>query len=66
MKTNAFFTNPRLTALFVLFVGVMGSMAYMTLARQEDPTMTERWAGVNTFMPGATADRIESLISKPI
>lgn len=66
MSTNAFYTNPRLTALFVLFVCVMGSMSYMTLARQEDPTMTERWAGVNTFMPGATAERIESLVSEPI
>lgn len=66
MRANLFYTNPRLTALALLFICVMGSMAYLTLARQEDPTMTERWAGVNTFMPGATAERIESLVSEPI
>lgn len=66
MRANAFFTNPRLTALFVLFVVIMGTMAYLGLARQEDPTMTERWARVNTFLPGATALRMESLVSEPI
>ena len=66
MQANAFFTNPRLTALFVLFVVIMGGMAFSGLARQEDPTMTERWARVNTFLPGATAMRMESLVSEPI
>ncbi len=66
MRTEAFYANPRLTALLVLFVVIMGTMAYTSLARQEDPTMTERWARVNTFLPGATAERMESLISEPI
>ncbi|MEM7097686.1 MAG: efflux RND transporter permease subunit [Pseudomonadota bacterium] len=66
MRANAFYTNPRLTALFVLFILIMGSMAFLGLARQEDPTMTERWARVNTFLPGATALRMESLVSEPI
>jgi len=38
----------------------------MSLARQEDPTMTERWASVTTFLPGATAERVESLVTEPI
>jgi multidrug efflux pump subunit AcrB len=63
---NLFYTNPRLTALLVLFIVVMGGLAYLTLARQEDPTMTERWARVTTFLPGATAARIESQVSEPI
>ena len=66
MRAELFFTNPRLTALALLFIVVMGTMAYLSLARQEDPTMTERWARVNTFLPGATAERMESLISEPI
>lgn len=66
MATNLFYRNPRLTALALLFICVMGSMAYLGLARQEDPTMTERWAGIHTFMPGATAERVESLVSEPI
>ena len=66
MRANAFYTNPRLTALFILFVVVLGGVAFLGLARQEDPSMTERWARVNTFMPGATAQRMESLVSEPI
>ncbi len=66
MRANAFYTNPRLSALLVLFIIVMGGMAFGGLARQEDPTMTERWARVNTFLPGATAERMESLVSEPI
>ncbi|MEM7220737.1 MAG: efflux RND transporter permease subunit [Pseudomonadota bacterium] len=66
MRANAFYTNPRLAALLALFIVIMGSMAFQGLARQEDPTMTERWARVNTFLPGATALRVESLVSEPI
>ena len=63
---NAFYTNPRLSALLVLFIMVVGGMSLATLARQEDPTMTKRWGGVSTFLPGATAERVESLISEPL
>lgn len=66
MRAEIFFTNPRLAVLAVLFIVIMGGMAFNGLARQEDPTMTERWARVNTFLPGATAERMESLVSEPI
>ncbi len=66
MQANTFYTNPRLTLLLVVTVVVLGAMAFLSLARQEDPTMTERWARVNTFLPGATASRMESLVSEPI
>ncbi len=63
---NAFYTNPRLTILLVLFVTVLGAMSYSGLARQEDPTLTERYAFITTFFPGATAERVEALVSEPI
>lgn len=63
---NNFFTNPRLTAIAVLFIFALGISAVFSLARQEDPTMVERWGNVLTFLPGATANRVESLISEPI
>lgn len=66
MRAHAFFRNPRLTALAIAFIFIMGLTAFAGLARQEDPTMTERWASVTTFLPGATAQRMESLISEPI
>jgi len=66
MRGEAFYTNPRLTALFALFIVILGSVAFSSLARQEDPTLTERWGGVTTFMPGATAARMESMVSERI
>ena len=58
---NVFYTNPRLSALLVLCILLVGSLSLATLARQEDPTMTKRWGGASTFLPGATAERVESL-----
>jgi len=63
---SIFFINPRIIALLVLFVTLFGLIALDGLARQEDPTMTERYASVSTFLPGATANRVESLISEPL
>ncbi|MBM4202563.1 MAG: efflux RND transporter permease subunit [Gammaproteobacteria bacterium] len=61
-----FFVQPRLTALSILAVILLGISAFLALPRQEDPTMTERWATVKTWVPGATAERMESLVSEPI
>jgi multidrug efflux pump subunit AcrB len=66
VRANLFYTNPRVSALLVLFIVVLGGAAFQGLARQEDPTMAERYAGVITFLPGATALRMETLISEPI
>lgn len=66
MRANSFYSNPRLSALFILFIVGLGATAFFGLARQEDPTMTERWAGVKTFLPGATAARMEALVTEPI
>ena len=63
---RAFFTNPRLSALLIVFILLMGFTALNGLARQEDPTMTERWASVTTFLAGATAERVESLVTEPV
>ncbi|MDB2416798.1 efflux RND transporter permease subunit [Pseudomonadales bacterium] len=66
MRANLFYTNPRVSVLLVLFIVVLGGAAFQGLARQEDPKMAERYAGVITFLPGATALRMETLISEPI
>ena len=65
-RGSAFYDNPRLSVLLVLFIFILGSVAITTLARQEDPTLTERYATIATFLPGATASRVESLISEPL
>jgi multidrug efflux pump subunit AcrB len=66
VRANLFYTNPRVSALLVLFIVVLGGAAFAGLARQEDPKMAERYGMVVTFLPGATAQRMETLISEPI
>jgi multidrug efflux pump subunit AcrB len=61
-----FYRNPRLWGLAVGFVIVAGLSALQTLPRQEDPTMTERFANIDVFLPGATAERVEALITERI
>ncbi|MEE4301700.1 MAG: efflux RND transporter permease subunit [Pseudomonadales bacterium] len=61
---NLFYRNGRLWGLAVGFVLVAGFAALQTLGRQEDPTMTERYANLDTFLPGATAERVESLVTE--
>ena len=50
----------------MLFIVVLGGAAFAGLPRQEDPKMAERYGMVVTFLPGATAQRMETLISEPI
>ena len=61
-----FLYQPRVSALLVLFIVVLGGAAFAGLPRQEDPKMAERYGMVVTFLPGATAQRMETLISEPI
>lgn len=64
--SDLFYRNPRLTMLAIAFIVVAGLAALQTLARQEDPTMTRRFAQVETVLPGATAARVEALVTEKI
>ena len=63
MWSNAFYRNPRLTALFLGLVIVAGLSALQSLPRQEDPTLARRFGTVRTVFPGASALRVESLVT---
>ena len=63
---NLFYRNARLWGLTVGFILVAGFAALETLGRQEDPALTERFASLDTFLPGATAERVESLITEKL
>lgn len=63
---DLFYRNPRLTILAVAFILVAGLAALQTLARQEDPTMTRRFAQVETVLPGAASARVESLVTEKL
>ncbi len=52
--------------LALIAVLVCGGLAYTKLGQQEDPTIPQRTAMLVTVFPGATASKVEELVSKPI
>lgn len=54
---------PRVLAVLVLTSVVWGSVALVILPRQEEPVLTWRLANVVTRLPGASPERVESLIT---
>ncbi|MFN4088593.1 MAG: efflux RND transporter permease subunit [Alphaproteobacteria bacterium] len=63
---RAVLLNRRLLVLVLGFLLVLGLSAVQTLPRLEDPTLVARNATVLTFYPGADAERVEALVTKPI
>lgn len=63
---SLFYRLPRLTALTIIVALISGFFAILTLGRQEDPTLVERFGFVLTTLPGADASRIEATITEPI
>lgn len=59
-------TNTRLLVLFIALLLVSGLSALSTLPRAEDPALTNRWATVTTAYPGASAERVEALITETL
>lgn len=66
MFYNLFYHQPRLTVLALGLVFVAGLSALHSIPRQEDPEITERFGGVTTYLPGASAERVEALITEKI
>ena len=63
---DLFHRNRQLLLLTVLLVVVWGLSALVTLPRLEDPLITQRDALVITTLPGATPERVESLVTEPL
>ncbi|AXE64282.1 acriflavin resistance protein [Hyphomonas sp. CACIAM 19H1] len=64
--STLFFRNARLTILTILVILLGGLGALFTLARQEDPTLVERFGTIVVFLPGADAERMEALVAQPL
>ena len=58
-----FFTNIRLLILTIILILGWGLSAYQGLPRQEDPELVSRSAVVTTIFPGASAERVEALVT---
>ncbi|PHS14131.1 MAG: acriflavine resistance protein B [Blastopirellula sp.] len=64
--SNLFYRNTRLLVLSVVMIVVAGMSSFFVLPRLEDPELTPRFAIVTTRFPGATAERVESLVTEKL
>lgn len=63
---KAFVENGRLVSLVIALLIVAGLGAISSLPRTEDPHITNRFASVITSYPGASAERVEALVTEVI
>ncbi len=64
--STLYFRNGYLLWLTVIILLIAGLSAITNLPRLEDPRITQRGATILTFLPGASADRVEALINEKI
>ena len=60
------FRQPRLVALILMVLISAGLSAFLSIGRQEDPTITNLFATVTTSFPGADPARVEALVTVEI
>ncbi|MBO6796902.1 efflux RND transporter permease subunit [Maricaulis sp.] len=61
-----FYRYHRLTILAITLLLAAGLGAFFSLGRQEDPTLVERYGTITTPYAGASAERVEALITEPL
>ncbi|MEZ9900032.1 efflux RND transporter permease subunit [Vibrio breoganii] len=66
MKLINIISNTRLLVLMTAFLLVSGFSALNTLPRAEDPVISNRFANVTTTFPGASAERVEALVTEVV
>ncbi len=64
--SSLFFDNRRLLVLTISLILVAGMSSYYLLPRMEDPVLTQRAAIINTLYPGASAERVEALVTEKL
>jgi multidrug efflux pump subunit AcrB len=60
------YKNPRLLLLCVIVIVVVGLASLVVMPRLEDPVLGKRIGLVSTVFPGASAVRVESLVTIPL
>lgn len=63
---DLFYRQTRLLVLTICLILVSGISSFLVLPRMEDPLLAPRAASVTTRMPGATAERVEALVTEKI
>ena len=63
---NLFYRNRQLLFLTLTLIVVWGASSFLTLPRLEDPEIVQRVSTITTVFPGASAERVESLVTDKI
>jgi multidrug efflux pump len=66
MMSTLFYRNRHLLILSLLVILVSGLSSFYTLPRLEDPWIVTRFATILSRYPGATAERVEALVTEKI
>jgi len=66
MLARYIYRNSRYFTLFIVCVLAVGITSFRSIARQEDPTLTNFIGSITTFFPGSTPDRVEALVTRPL
>ncbi|MEH6570510.1 MAG: efflux RND transporter permease subunit [Halioglobus sp.] len=66
MLARVFYTHARYFYLFAMVIVLVGIASFNSIAKQEDPTITNFVAAVTTVFPGATPNRVEALVTRPL
>ncbi len=66
MLAQFIYRHPRYFALLIICVVAVGINSLANIPRQEEPTLTNFAGTITAFYPGATPDRVEALITKPL
>lgn len=66
MIASALHNHPRMLLLSVGMILVIGLSSYHVLPRMEDPVLRKRIGIVTTTLPGAGAERVESLVTAEV
>jgi len=64
--TEAALRYNRVTIAGMLVVLLGAVISYLSISRAEDPAVTVRVAQVVTYLPGATPERVEQLVTDPL
>ncbi|RLQ22916.1 efflux RND transporter permease subunit [Seongchinamella sediminis] len=66
MLARYIYRHSRYFALIIICVIAVGLNSFQNIPRQEEPTLTNFAGTITTFYPGATPDRVEALVTKPL
>jgi multidrug efflux pump subunit AcrB len=63
---RALLQNHVLANLTFVLVLVVGTLSYLSLPRQQDPTINFNWIIITTVLPGASASDVERKVTDPL